>query len=255
LEGWIPSKTLWIYEPKTDSWSNGAEMLTPRGALTAQFVDGKLYAIGGFNEFTRTENEVYDPIADSWETKSPMPTPREHLASSVLDNQLYAIGGRAAQSNVDANEMYDHTIDMWKKLEPLPTARSGLTASTLSSAIFVFGGEGLLYTFEENEAYIPGEGWIAQQPMPISRHGLASSTVGENIYLIGGGVIPGFSFSAITEKYHNTVIPEFGILITIIFVIAITTVIIISKYWEVIHKKNNIDSNIDNSKNCTHKKN
>jgi len=49
--------------------------------------------------------------------------------------------------------------------------------------------------------------WLTQQPMPISRHGLASSTVGENIYLIGGGVIPGFSVSAITEKYHNTIIP------------------------------------------------
>ncbi len=107
--------------------------------------------------------------------------------------------------------MYDHTTNTWKILESLPTARSGLTASTLSGAIFVFGGESSLYTFEENEAYIPGEGWLTQQPMPISRHGLASSTVGENIYLIGGGVIPGFSFSAITEKYHNTIVPEFGL--------------------------------------------
>ncbi len=230
MEGWIPSKILLIYDPKTDSWSNGTEMPTPRGALTAQFVDGKLYAIGGFNEFTRPENEVYDPITDSWETRSEMPTPREHLASSVLDDQLYVIGGRAAQSNVNTNEMYDHTANTWKTLEPLPTARSGLTASTLSSAIFVFGGEGPLYTFGENEAYIPGEGWFAQQPIPTSRHGLASSTVGENIYLIGGGVIPGFSFSAITEKYHNTIVPEFGTLISIIFVIAIIITIIISKY-------------------------
>jgi predicted secreted protein with PEFG-CTERM motif len=204
-------------------------MPTPRGALTVQFVDGKLYAIGGFNEFTRAENEVYDPVTDSWETKSQMPTPREHLASSVLDDQLYVIGGRAEQSNTNSNEMYDPTTNTWKTLEPLPTARSGLTASTLSGAIFVFGGESPLYTFEENEAYIPGEGWLTQQPMPISRHGLASSTVGENIYLIGGGVIPGFSYSAITEKYHNTIVPEFGILASIIFVISIAIVILFTK--------------------------
>jgi len=125
----------------------------------------------------------------------------------------------------NANEMYDYTTNTWNTLEPLPTARSGLTASTLSGAIFVFGGESSLYTFEENEAYIPGEGWLTQQPMPISRHGLASSAVGENIYLIGGGISPGFSFSAITEKYHNTIIPEFGI-ISIVFVTSIAIVIL-----------------------------
>ncbi len=120
--------------------------------------------------------------------------------------------------------MYDNTTNTWNTLEALPTARSGLTASTLSGAIFVFGGESSLYTFEENEAYIPGEGWLTQQPMPISRHGLASSAVGENIYLIGGGVSPGFSFSAITEKYHNTIIPDFGI-ISIVFAISVIAIL------------------------------
>ena len=109
------------------------------------------------------------------------------------------------------------------------TARSGLTASTLSGAIFVFGGEGILNTFEENEAYIPGEGWFTQQPMPISRHGLTSSTVGENIYLIAGGVIPGFSASKITEKYHNTVVPEFGLLTSIVLILGVTAVVLITK--------------------------
>jgi len=142
---------------------------------------------------------------------------------------LYVIGGRNAQSNSDSNEVYDYTTNTWKTLEPLPTARSGLTASTLSGGIFVFGGESSLYTFEENEVYIPGEGWMTQQPMPISRHGLASSTVGENIYVIGGGVIPGFSSSGITEKYHNTIVPEFGILVPIVFGISIAMAILFTK--------------------------
>jgi len=101
--------------------------------------------------------------------------------------------------------MYDYKTSSWMILDPLPTARSGLTASVLGGAIFVFGGESGLKTFEENEAYVPGEGWFSQQPMPISRHGLASVTVENNIYVIGGGLVPGFSFSGITEAYHNTV--------------------------------------------------
>jgi len=92
----------------------------------------------------------------------------------------------------------------------------------------VLGGEGTLKTFEENEAYVPGEGWFTQQPMLISRHGLASTTVGNNIYVIGGGVFPGFSFSGITEAYHNTVIPEFGTVATLILVISTISIIILT---------------------------
>ena len=158
-----------------------------------------------------------------------MPTAREHPGTSVLCNKLYAIGGRASQSNTDANESYDYKTDTWETLHPLPTARSGLTASVLSEAIFVFGGEGPLDTFDENEAYIPGEGWFEQQPMLVGRHGLTSSTVGQNIYLFGGGVIPGFSSSLLAEKYHNRVVPEFGLVASIILVIGISSVILSTK--------------------------
>jgi len=228
LDPWRPSSSLLIYDSKTDTWTVGPDMPTARGALTAQFLDGKMYALGGFGGGTLSVNEVYDPKTNTWETKSKMPTPREHLASAVLDDQLYVIGGRGGQLNLNHNERYDHQTDSWETLEPLPTARSGLTASVLSGAIFVLCGEGTLKTFEENEAYLPGEGWFTQQPMPISRHGLASTTVGNNIYVIGGGVFPGFSFSGITETYHNTVIPEFGTVTFTILALSFIAVIIIT---------------------------
>jgi len=228
LDAWTPSSSLLIYDSKTDTWTVGPDMPTARGALTAQFLDGNLYAVGGFSGVTLSVNEVYDPKTETWETKSKMPTPREHLSSAVLDDQLYVIGGRGEQINLKSNEMYDYKTDSWETLEPLPTARSGLTASILSGAIFVFGGESALKTFEENEAYIPEEGWFPQQPMPISRHGLSSATVENNIYVIGGGVVPGFSFSGITEAYHNTIIPEFGTITFAILGFSFIAVIIIS---------------------------
>lgn len=229
FDAWKPSNSLLIYNSKTDTWAIGPDMPTARGALTAQFLDGKLYAVGGFSENALSVNEVYDPKTDVWETKSEMPTSREHLTSAVLDNQLFVIGGRDGQFNLNHNERYDHQTDSWETIEPLPTARSGLTASVLSGAIFVFGGESATKTFEENEAYIPGEGWFSQQPMPISRHGLASATVENTIYVIGGGVVPGFSYSGITEAYHNTVIPEFGALAFVVLICSLIAVIIFSR--------------------------
>ncbi len=102
----------------------------------------------------------------------------------------------------------------------------------------MFGGESALKTFEENEAYLPGEGWFPQQPMPISRHGLSSATVENNIYVIGGGVVPGFSFSGITEAYHNTVIPEFGTVAFAILGFSFIVVIIISSLKQRIFQTN-----------------
>ena len=229
LNGWITTDSLLIYDLENDSWNEGAKMPTSRGALTTQFVDGKLYAIGGFNGDVLAENEMYDPIKDSWESKSKLPTPREHLTSAVVDDILYVIGGRTGQSNLHAAETYDYKSDKWETIEPLPTARSGLTASVLGDAIFVFGGEGHLGTFEENEVYIPSEGWLEQSPMPISRHGLASSAVGDSIYLIGGGIAPGSSYSAITERYYNTAIPEFGVIAGLVLIVSISLIILITK--------------------------
>jgi len=228
-DGWLPSNELLIYDITSDEWSKGENMPTARGALTAEFIDGKLYAVGGFNKNTRYENEVYDPITDSWGKRADIPTPREHHSSAILDGQMYIIGGRDGQVNLDATEVYDYTLDSWKSLEPLPTARSGLAATTLNGVIFVFGGEGYTSTFGENEAYIPDKGWFEQQPMPIPRHGLDAVTVNENIFLIGGGTAPGPSYSSIIEKYHNTIIPEFGFLVLVVFAMSISITILVTK--------------------------
>jgi predicted secreted protein with PEFG-CTERM motif len=65
--------------------------------------------------------------------------------------------------------------------------------------------------------------------MPIPRHGLDAVTINENIYLIGGGTAPGASYSPIIEKYHNTVIPEFGILVLMIFAMSVAMTILVTK--------------------------
>ena len=48
-----------IYDPKTDSWSSGASMLTPRISIALVSVNDKLYALGGWGEFKT--NEEYTP--------------------------------------------------------------------------------------------------------------------------------------------------------------------------------------------------
>ncbi|MDX1372447.1 MAG: kelch repeat-containing protein, partial [Nitrososphaeraceae archaeon] len=44
---WKPSDKLYIYDPKKNLWTEGPQMPTARGALSAEFINDILYAIGG----------------------------------------------------------------------------------------------------------------------------------------------------------------------------------------------------------------
>jgi len=226
LATWLGKNYLFIYDPTSDTWVRGADMPTERGALTADFIDGKLYAVGGknvlshgiggmiFQEIPYPINEVYDPVTNSWEQKAPMPTPRDHIASAVVNEKMYAIGGREGHrsNSLSANEVYDPKTNTWSVLEPLPTIRSGSTASVLNNTIFIFGGETDKRVFNTNEQYIPNEGWITHANMTVERTGLGSATVGDKIYLLGGkSTLLGVENSALNISYYNPqVIPEFN---------------------------------------------
>jgi N-acetylneuraminic acid mutarotase len=95
-------------------------------ALTADFINGTMYAVDGVNASHTpvTTNEAYDPITNTWTEKASMPTARHHHASAVVDGKLYIIGGRIlgngvksqineALSNFDINEMYSPLNDSW----------------------------------------------------------------------------------------------------------------------------------------------
>ena len=60
-----------------------ARMPTPRGALAAAVIDGKIHAVGGnsWRDRNRGAHEVYDPAANRWSALAALRTPRDHLAS------------------------------------------------------------------------------------------------------------------------------------------------------------------------------
>jgi len=202
-----PSIRLFIYSPLADKWTEGKSLPKSRGALTANFVDGILYAIGGVDKSgVSNSNTAYDPDTDTWTTKKPMPTAREHAASALVGGKLYVVGGRVVnlEHNLNTNEVYNPSNDSWTKLEPMPSNRSGLSAAASSSGdIYVFGGEENAGTFNNNEKYDPDtDKWELKSPMPTARHGLAAVTVSDKIYVIGGGPEPGLIVGGVNEIYQ-----------------------------------------------------
>ena len=211
------SDKLFIYDPISKKWREGAPMPFPRAALTAAFIDGILYAVGGDHDWESwPTNQAYDPSTNKWTVKAPMPTPRHHLASSVVDGKLYVIGGRYTNrtfnANLDVNEVYNPKSDSWNSLKPMPTKRSGLAAapsSPVNGDIYVFGGEFPFHhntsdtTYDLTEKYDPQTNkWTTEQPMPTARHGFACVIDTNRIFLIGGGPEPGMSVTGVNEIYE-----------------------------------------------------
>jgi N-acetylneuraminic acid mutarotase len=214
-----PSNKLFVYDPANNKWQEGRSMPTVRGALTAAFINGTLYAIGGNSTNPLNTNEAYDPQNNTWIEKAPMPTARHHHASAIADGKLYVFGGRQLDNStksfivtLDKNEMYDPQKNTWITLEPMPSKRGGLAAANSSNGqINVIGGEippgsnETIRMFYNNEKYDPKSNkWTSEPPMPTARHGLAAETIGDKIFVIGGATNPGLGASNINEIFQIT---------------------------------------------------
>ena len=104
-----------IYDPESDTWSQGASIptavgLAGAGATSGAMAPKRIYVIGGYPSYDEVGlNQVYDPESNTWSSGSQMPTARHSLGVAVVNDTLYAIGGGSTNLNVryyDENEQY-----------------------------------------------------------------------------------------------------------------------------------------------------
>ena len=99
-----------IYDTKTDSWSNGANMntLVSYGVAVATLgymAPTRIYLLGGFlgNNFSN-KTQVYNPDDNKWTNGTSMLTPRGYLSVTTINDILYAIGGFDGENWLNSNE-------------------------------------------------------------------------------------------------------------------------------------------------------
>lgn len=193
----IVNKPAWA--SAQDSWTPKASMQEARASLGTTVVNGKVYAIGGYNAATSQSqstvvgtNEEYDPSANTWIHKSPMLTPRSHFGIAVYENKIYCIGGYANSSVTAVNEVYDPAKDTWEIKASMPTARWGLKANIVDGKIYLIGGlpENLSSpkgNSNLNEVYDPAtDSWSTKTPIPTAICFYASAVFEDKIYVLGG---------------------------------------------------------------------
>jgi N-acetylneuraminic acid mutarotase len=187
-----------------NSWTQKAPMQVARSGLGVGVVNGRIYAIGGYNAESGVLgiNEEYDPETETWTFKRPMPTPRELFAVAVYQNKIYCIGGTPDYSHYsNVNEVYDPATDTWETKTPMPTARLGLQANVVNGKIYLTGG----LPKNLNEVYDPANNtWETKAPLPTPT-GFVSAVIDNKIYVVGtysnlSGYIP---ITQIYDPYTN----------------------------------------------------
>ena len=150
------------FDPATNQWTAVTPMNTDRAIHGLVSAQGKLFAVGGYNDqYDRLDSvECFDPSTREWSNIAALSTARCGLAVAVLGNKLYAIGGtdsrHAALSSV---ECLDLSIpdSQWNTVAPMVLGpRSGMGVVVTGEKIYVagstcFGGKNI-------ECFDPNDG-------------------------------------------------------------------------------------------------
>ena len=82
-----PERSVYVYDPQSDAWSQLASMGTARRAHAPAVVGGKLYVFGGYGAAVTqrlSTAEVYDPASDSWAPVTSLTSARNSLVAVAL---------------------------------------------------------------------------------------------------------------------------------------------------------------------------
>ena len=104
----ILDNQVYTYMLEEDCWREHSFMLSKRKRHQAVVCNGKIYAIGGTNELSRTLDsvEVLDLSMGSleWEEVQPMQSKRVSHGAVVINNAIYVVGGWDGQAVVQSVE-------------------------------------------------------------------------------------------------------------------------------------------------------
>ena len=133
----------WSYDPETGIYRRMPDLPSFQNGLAATEVGGRIYALGGANNFglSLPLNRSIDPADGEWVDHRPMQVARRDAAVAVVDGEIWLIGGDN-NGPIQSVEIYDPAADRWRNGPLLPQARAGARAFVRDGAIYLVGGIG-----------------------------------------------------------------------------------------------------------------
>jgi N-acetylneuraminic acid mutarotase len=192
---------LFIYDPASDAWREGAPVPEGRHHAPLAASGGRLYLVGGLaggsgGDWQPTDTLfVYDVAADSWSEGPAMPEPRGAHAVAVTDEgRIHVVGGSDGGARAE-QFVFDPAAGTWSTLPAMPTPREHIGAAYHDGVIYVATGRASgvsdLRTFEAYD--IEAQEWTSLPEVPTGRSGVAVVAFQNGIYVFGGETFNGES--------------------------------------------------------------
>lgn len=183
-----------VYAPGSDvrgRWESAVPMPSPRTALGAAAVGGKIYVVGGFDAFGRTSSAVdeFDIAKNTWSSARPLPKARHNPAVATDGQRLYVFGGMTglAKTPIDSLSIYDPASGNWTEGPDLPDPLGAAAVAFFDGKFHLLGGQGIGSSVQAHYSFDPKDGkWTVEEPMISGRDHAAAAELDGRLYVVGG---------------------------------------------------------------------
>ena len=207
LIGGRSPKPVQIYDPDTNSWSDGASPGFQMHHFQAVVYNDLIYVIGAYTgvccdgESGISHVWTYNPQTNQWNQSHEIPSNRRRGSTGAVvhNNKIYIIGGiegghGSAATPYDWFDEYDPATGEWRVMPNAPRVRDHFHAVLYNNKIYLTGGRDtsdpsfVNKTISEIDVYDFGTGnWSTlSTTLPTPRGGTSSILYRGEILVIGG---------------------------------------------------------------------
>ncbi|WP_036698251.1 Kelch repeat-containing protein [Paenibacillus taiwanensis] len=201
-----------VYDPKLDSWSQAADMPTPRSWASSIVIGDKIYVIGGGdNTNALSVTESFDPITNTWSKKASMPITSNGIIAAEVGGKIYAFGGWDFTDSTSVILKYDPVQDVWTQSKHSSVARNAMSIAVVEGKIYVLGGStnGSSGAVDKIEVYDPQSNTLTNfDKLTFPRTQAVSAVVNNNLYIIGGTTSEKIITTVEMYTFENKEVPK-----------------------------------------------
>jgi N-acetylneuraminic acid mutarotase len=192
------SPDLYSYDPAANTWTQQATAPATLEDPDGTFIDGRLYAAGGFSaNAVSAKLYVYDAATNSWSIGASMKTPVAEAPAAVLNGDMYLVGGCTAIGCEGSSvvQVYDPATNSWSTAANYPIAVTQAACGAIDGQLYCAGGTTPPGQQTQNAyTYDPATNkWSAIASLPIEMSAPVYGPSGGQLLVAGGFTDSGFA--------------------------------------------------------------
>ncbi|MDQ4005940.1 MAG: hypothetical protein M3135_06520, partial [Actinomycetota bacterium] len=189
--------TVELYDPATDSWTEGPPLPVEVNHAMAAAAGGDVYVFGGFTAAGPPTDQAHVFRYGAWEALPSMPEPRGAggAAAAGADaggERIYVVGGISGSGHATTTLVFDPATEAWSTAPGLDRPRDHLGVAGDGSSVYAVGGRTGAGNLADVEMFDVSDGsWRRVPDMPTARGGLGAGATSSGLVIAAGGEIPG----------------------------------------------------------------